>query len=59
MFREPINVHNANALHEALKAHLNKYDNNNDTQKDCCFFVGSTVAIQQEDGGRGMYRFIG
>ena len=35
--REPINVNNDDVQYEALKAHQNKYVNNDDTHKDPSF----------------------
>ena len=52
MNREPIKINNDDAQYEALKAHQHKDVKNNDTHKDSLSFpIGSTIAVQHEDGG--------
>ena len=52
MNRQPININADDECHEALKACLYKYHEGNDTHKDSISFpIGSTVAVQHEDGG--------
>ena len=54
MIGEPIIVNNDDAQYEAIKVCQRKYIKNIDT----VFAVGSTVAVQWEDGGPWMHRFI-
>ena len=54
MNREPINISNNDVQYQALKARQDKYIKNNDTCKDSLYFpIGSTVAMQDEDGDYG------
>ena len=53
------NIHNADARYEALESCQEKYYKENDTQENpSVFSVGSTVVVQQEDGGLLMHGVI-
>ena len=57
--REPINFKTDDENYEALKSWQDKYIKGNNTHKgSISFHVGSTVAMQGEDGGSWMHGMV-
>ena len=57
--RKVINIDANDENYDALKVCKGKYPKGNDTHKDSLSFpIGSTVAVQHEDGGSWMHRVV-